>query len=341
MKRSSSLCLSFLLLTAAAACARPVVIAHRGASGYLPEHTLQAYKLAIEQGADFIEPDLVPTRDGVLIARHENQLADTTDVSAHPEFADRRVKKTIDGVESDGWFSEDFTLEELRTLRCRGRSALSRRYDDRFQVVTLAEVLDLAQQAGRPVGVYPETKHPSYFRRIGHPLEEALVAQLEARGWRSKGDPVVIQSFETDSLRRLHALTGLRLAQLVDAEGAPQDWVEKGDARRSSDMLTPQGLAEVATYADILAPAKELLLTESGSATELLVRAHAAGLKVHAWTFRAENRFLPPAFRLPGDDEALGNLSGDAARYFSAGLDGVFCNHPDQAVSAAKGFPDP
>ena len=200
----------------------PIVIAHRGASGLRPEHTLAAYTVAIEQGADFIEPDLVLTRDNVFVARHENDITGTTDVAAHPEFAARRTTKLIDGESHTGWFTEDFTLAELKTLRAVERLPKLRpanvQYDGQFEVPTLAEVITLAKRhsvGGRVVGIYPETKHPSYFASIGHPMEAMLAAQLKAAGWSKPDDPVFIQSFEVDNLKRLHTMTGLRLIQLM------------------------------------------------------------------------------------------------------------------------------
>jgi glycerophosphoryl diester phosphodiesterase len=211
---------------------KPIVIAHRGASGLRPEHTLGAYELAIDQGADFIEPDLVPTRDGVLVARHENNIADTTDVAAHPEFARRKATKTIDGQPQTGWFTEDFTLAELKTLRAKERLPKLRpgntAYDGQFQVPTLDEVIALAKRRG--VGIYPETKHPSYFRSIGLPLEDRLLAALRTAGWDSAHAPVFIQSFEVANLKALRPRTGVRLIQLMDAAGAPADGAA---ARRS------------------------------------------------------------------------------------------------------------
>jgi glycerophosphoryl diester phosphodiesterase len=338
-----TLVLALALGLSAVACAEPVVIAHRGASGYLPEHTLAAYALAIQQGADFVEPDLVPTKDGALVARHENNISDTTDVAQHPEFATRRTRKIIDGQPVEGWFTEDFTLAELKTLRARGRNRASRAHDGKYPIPTLEEVLDLVAEAngkaedGRVVGVYPETKHPSYFQGLGLALEVRLVDTLHRYGYRGPEAPAVIQSFEVANLRKLHRLTGLRLAQLVDTEGAPADWA--GTSRKYADMLTPEGLAEVATYAFAIAPQKGLVIPTDaqgrlGQPTGLIERAHAAGLQVHCWTFRAENQALPGEFRRGTDPEAEGDLTSEVRRFFQAGLDAVFANHPDQAVQA-------
>ena len=317
---------------------KPVIIAHRGASGYLPEHTLAAYKLAIAQGANFIEPDLVPTRDGVLISRHENNIAETTDVSAHPEFADRRTQHKIDGQVVDGWFTEDFTLDELKTLKARGRNKASSQHNDEYPIATFQEVIDLAKGAG--VGIYPETKHPSYFRSIGLPIEERLVDQLDRNGLNRPDAPVAIQSFEVGNLKALNLQTDVRLVQLVWTDGAPQDFLDKGDKRTYADMMTAQGLAEVATYADIVAPHKEMILAPqsdgvlSSQASQLVTDAHAAGLLVHAYTFAADNIALPRSFQKGSDPQGLGDLTSEVKAYFAAGVDGVFSNHPDLAVAA-------
>ncbi|HST63164.1 MAG TPA: glycerophosphodiester phosphodiesterase family protein, partial [Longimicrobium sp.] len=224
----------------------PIVIAHRGASGYRPEHTIESYRLAIEMGADFIEPDLVSTRDGVLVARHENEIGGTTDVKDRPEFIDRRTTKEIDGLPVTGWFTEDFTLAELRTLWARERLPEVRpeaaHYDDQFRIPTLDEVIALAQEEaarlGRTIGIYPETKHPSYFQSIGLPLEPPLLAALERAGWTAAADPVFIQSFETENLRMLRRRTGVRLVQLMEAQGQPYDLDLRDDPRTYADMAT-------------------------------------------------------------------------------------------------------
>src|SRR5919109_4396838 len=280
--------------------AEPIVIGHRGASGYRPEHTLAAYRLAAEMGADYIEPDLVATKDGVLVARHENEIGGTTDVANHPEFAGRRTTKTIDGVEVTGWFTEDFTLAELRTLRARERLPDLRpdntAFDGLYQVPTFQEVIDLAKRAG--VGIYPETKHPTYFDSIGLSLEEPLVATLNANGYRGRNAPVFIQSFEVANLKELNRRTRVPLVQLIDETGAPYDFVAAGDPRTYKDLITPAGLAEIATYADGIGPSKNLIVPRDAAGnlqepTTLIRDAHRAGLKVHPWTFRRENDFLP------------------------------------------------
>jgi glycerophosphoryl diester phosphodiesterase len=324
----------------------PLVIGHRGASGYRPEHTLAAYRLAIAMGADYIEPDLVSTKDHVLVARHENEIGGTTDVAAHPEFAARRTTKTIDGVAVTGWFTEDFTLAELRTLRARERLPDLRPdntvFDGLYQIPTLQEVIDLAKRAG--VGIYPETKHPTYFDSIGLSLEEPLVATLDANGLRGPRAPVFIQSFETANLRELNKLTRVRLAQLLDATGRPYDFVVAGDPRTYADLATPAGLEEIAGYADGVGVNKNLIVPRDADQklldpTSLVRDAHRAGLQVHAWTFRNENSFLPADFR-QGDPAsplylgATGDAPAEYRLFFRLGVDGLFSDNPDTAVAS-------
>ena len=327
-----------LVLLAAMAADSVLVIAHRGASAYRPEHTLEAYALAVEMGADVIEPDLVMTRDGVLVARHENEISETTDVAERLEFADRRTTKTIDGHEVTGWFTEDFTLDELKTLRAverlPGLRPQSADYDGQFQVPTLAEVIALADSLGaargRPVGLYPETKHPTYFRRIGLPLEVPLVEALHAAGLDAPEDPVWIQSFEVGGLELLRGLTRLRLVQLAMPGAAPVDRRELSyDA-----MMTPDGLATVATYADAVGVAKTFVLDpETLAPSALVADAHAAGLDVHVWTVRPENAFLPPSLRsADGAPEAGGDVRAEVRALLAAGVDGLFADAPDVVV---------
>jgi glycerophosphoryl diester phosphodiesterase len=317
----------------------PLIIAHRGASGYRPEHTLESYRLAIRLGADYIEPDLVSTRDGVLVARHENEISGTTDVAAHPEFAARRTRKVIGGVAVTGWFTDDFTLAELRTLRATERLPGVRpqntTFDGRFQIPTFEEILDLAwtegRRLGRPIGVYPETKHPGYFASIGLSLEEPLVATLHRNGLGSPEAPVLIQSFEAGNLIKLSRMTDIRLIQLLD------------DAPVYADMITPVGLAALAEYAYGIGADKDVLVPR-GSADELLPAgdlvdaAHEAGLAVHAWTFRAENRFLPLDFRIGADPNARGDIISEYELFLRLGIDGLFTDHPDTAVAARAGL---
>lgn len=310
----------------------PIVIAHRGASGERPEHTLASYRLAIELGADFIEPDLVLTKDGVLVARHENEISETTDVADHPEFAGRKATKTIDGKPVTGWFTEDFTLAELKTLRAVERLPRLRpdntKYDGQFEVPTLAEVIALAKK--HHVGIYPETKHPSYFAKIGHPMEARLVAELKAAGWSKPSDPVFIQSFEVDNLKRLHGMTGLRLIQLMDADGAPPD----GAAPSYAAMATPAGLKAVAAYAYGIGPNKDMIQKGDAAPSTLVADAHAVGLRLHPWTFRAENMFLPPSLRTGTDPAVHGRLTEEIDRFLDLGVDGFFTDFAYIGVEA-------
>jgi len=323
------------------------VVGHRGASGDRPEHTLAAYEQAIVQCADVIEPDVVPTRDGVLVARHENEIGGTTDVADHPEFADRRTTKTIDGRPVTGWFTEDFSLAELRTLRATERLPELRpdntAYDGLYQVPTLDEVLDLARHSetcdGEPVGVAPETKHPTYFASIGLPLTDPLVAELAANGLDSRRAPVVVQSFETTNLRELDRRTDVRLALNVSASGAPYDLAAAGDPRTYADLVTPRGLRDLARYADIVSLEKNVVVPRAadgtlGEPTSVVRDAHRAGLEAYAWTFRAENQFLPAEHRSSADPAAHGDLAGELDTFLDTGLDGVFSDQPGLAVDA-------
>jgi glycerophosphoryl diester phosphodiesterase len=326
--------------------AEPIVIGHRGASGYRPEHTLAAYELAIEQCADYIEPDLVSTSDGVLVARHENEIGGTTDVEDHPEFADRRTTKVIDGSAVTGWFTEDFTYAELSTLRAEERIPALRpgntAYDGQLAIPTLEQVIDLARSSetcdGEPVGIYPETKHPTYFDGIGLSLEEPLVEALEAHGYDDATDRVVVQSFEVGNLQDLDTMTDVTLAQLVSCTGAPADV----PGTTYADMATRAGLAAVATYADGVGLCKDLVIPRRadgslGKPTRVVKDAHRAGLVAHAWTFRAENTFLPADFRRGEDPAAHGDLVAEVRTFLRTGLDGVFSDHPDLAVEAVEG----
>jgi glycerophosphoryl diester phosphodiesterase len=320
-----------------------LIIGHRGASGYRPEHTLASYQLAIEQGADFIEPDLVSTKDHVLVARHENEISGTTDVAGHPEFAERRVTKLIDGSAVTGWFTEDFTLAELKTLRARERLPELRpgnvAYDTKFEIPTFDEIIRLARNAARPIGLYPETKHPSYFASLGLPLDDLLVATLDRNGYRDASAPVFVQSFETANLKHLRHRTALSLIQLIDATGRPFDLKASSDARTYADLLTRAGLAEVATYASGIGVHKELVIPRDSQArstapTRLIDDARRAGLAVHAWTFRAENHFLPLEYRVgdpasPSYPRAHGDLAAEIERFRLLGVDGVFTDFPD------------
>ena len=334
------------------AAERPIVIAHRGASGERPEHTLAAYELGIEQGADFVEPDLVSTREGVLVCRHENEISTTTDVASHPEFAARRATKTIDGTPATGWFTEDFTLAELRTLRARERLPQLRgtAFDGRFGIPTLDEVLALVERAnarperlGRPIGVYPETKHPSYFQALGLALEQPLVDALRRHGLDGGDAPVFIQSFEVSNLRRLASLTRVPLVQLIEPAGRPWDYTIGSFARTYADMIRPDGLREIAGYARGIGVHKNLVLPRDGNEhllppTTLVRDAHAASLLVHVFTLRAENQFLPAELRRGPSPETRGDLAAEVELFLKAGIDGFFSDHPGIAVKARDAF---
>src|SRR5262245_58600960 len=333
----------------APAADEPIVIGHRGAPGYRPEHTLASYRLAIAFGADYVEPDLVSTKDGVLVARHENEIGGTTDVADHPEFADSRRTKTIDGRQVTGWFTEDFTLAELKTLRAKERlpgvRPANTRYDGRFQIPTFDEVLDLvrseSKRLGRPIGVYPETKHPTYFDSIGLSLEEPLVAALRRHHLNRSNARVFVQSFETANLRELADEVKVPLVQLIDATGAPFDFVAAGDPRTYADLVTPEGLAWIATYADGIGTNKDVLIPRDASGfltepTDVVDDAHAAGLLVHAWTFRDENQFMAADFRIGTDPNAKGDAFAEYAVFFDLGLDGAFSDQADTALQARE-----
>lgn len=331
--------------------AAPLVIGHRGASGYRPEHTLESYRLAIRMGADYIEPDLVATKDGVLVARHENEIGGTTDVDKHPEFAGRKTAKTIDGNAVTGWFTEDFTLAELKTLRAKERLPQVRptntAFDGKLEIPTFQEVVDLARtegrRVGRTIGIYPETKHPSYFQSIGLPLEEPLVQALKRNGLNGRKAKVFVQSFETANLRKLDRMTDVPLVQLLDASGRPFDFTAAGDPRTYQDLVKPENLKWIAGYADGIGTAKNLLIPRDPAGrllppTTVVRDAHRAGLLVHAWTFRAENQFLPADFRLGADPNARGDYIAEYEAFYGIGLDGVFADQPDTAVAARAGL---
>ena len=350
---------------------KPLVLGHRGASGYLPDHTLEGYKKAIELGADFIEPDLVATKDGVLIARHEPNITGTTDVAQRAEFAARKTKKVVDGVTEEGWFASDFTLAEIKTLRAvQPLAERDQSHNGKYQIPTLEEVLDLAKsegtRVGRTIGVYPETKHPTYHVNLGLKLEDRLLAVLAKYGYTSKTSPVIMQSFEVSNLKYLRTKTQIRLVQLVDADDVnangsmslvapydkPYDFAVAGDPRTFASLLTPEGLKEVKTYADgigpwkpYLIPSKQVDANNDGKADDLngdgkiderdrvmmpatavVPNAHAAGLFVHAYTFRSEARRLASDFK--GDPKAEYKL------FYNLGVDGVFSDFPDHAKAA-------
>lgn len=348
------LALSLLLMTPACATTgteevkmtsiKPIIIAHRGASGERPEHTIAGYTLAIEQGADYIEPDLVLTKDGVLVARHENAISETTDVAQHPEFADRKTTKTIDGQKVTDWFTEDFTLAELKTLRAKERLPMLRpantAYDGQYEIPTFEEIIQLAQakskETGRVIGLYPETKHPSYFASIGLPHEAPLLAILQRYGYIGHDDPLFIQSFEVGNLQALRSKTQLRLIQLMDSDGGPADQPQM----RYADMASAEGLKAVSAYADGIGPNKTMVIPRTlignlGEPTALVADAHATGLAVHPWTFRRENFFLPLSQKSGVNPAAHGDVIAEIRAYIATGIDGFFSDNVAEAVKAS------
>lgn len=326
--------------TTAAPSRHRLVIAHRGASGYRPEHTLAAYELAARMGADYLEPDLVITRDGVLVARHENEISGTTDVADHPELADRRTTKVVDGRTVTGWFTEDLTLAELRTLRAKERlpqlRPASAAYDGQLQVPTFAEVLALrvrlSRELRRPIGVYPETKHPSYFRSIGSPLEPPLLRALTRARLNHRAAPAFVQSFERANLVWMNT-RGLRARTVLLS--TPTDGADLSAAGLRA--LREQGI-------DGLGPDKTLVIPRTaegrlGVPTSLVRDAHAAGLVVHPYTFRAENTFLPTDLRTGPDPAAFGDAVAEQQAYWRTGIDGMFTDHPDVTVRSRRASP--
>jgi glycerophosphoryl diester phosphodiesterase len=354
---------------------QPLVIGHRGAAAYLPEHTLEGYRLAITMGADFIEPDLVATKDGELIARHEPNITSTTDVGTRPEFASRRTTRLVDGVAETGWFATDFTLAEIKTLRAvQSSSDRDQSNNGKYLIPTLREVLDLAKtegtKAGRVIGVYPETKHPTYHVDAGLKLEDRLLDVLTGYGYTKKDSPVIIQSFEVSNLQYLRPKTAVRLVQLVDGDDydfktgkvtfaapfdRPYDWTRAGKTANFDSMLTPAGLAEIKKYADGVGPWKPYIVPVKGTfdtagkmldvngdgavnyadgtsqpATSLVADAHKLGLMVHTWTFRNENRRLANDYK--GDPKA------EYLQFYRLGIDGVFSDQADTAIAARSAY---
>jgi glycerophosphoryl diester phosphodiesterase len=351
--------------------AQPLVIGHRGSAGYLPDHTLEGNKLAIEHGADFIEPDLVSTKDGALIARHEPNITATTDVAGRPEFASRKTTRLVDGVSETGWFATDFTLAEIKTLKAiQPLSERDQSHNGKYQIPTLREVLDLARaegkKAGRQIGIYPETKHPTYHADANLKLEDRLLGILSEYSYTKKDSPVIIQSFEVGSLQYLRARTQVRLVQLVDGNDydfktgkvtfaapfdRPYDWTKAGKTEKFDSMLTPAGLAAISKYADGVGPWKPYIVpvkgtfdsagkmldingdgvvnyadTASQPATTLIADAHRLGLTVHTWTFRNESKRL--AFDYKGDPK------NEYLQFYRLGIDGLFSDFTDTAVAA-------
>ncbi|WP_326600055.1 glycerophosphodiester phosphodiesterase [Streptomyces sp. NBC_01803] len=331
---------------------RPTVIAHRGASGYRPEHTLGSYQLGLDLGAHVIEQDLVPTRDGHLVCRHENEIGGTTDVADHSEFAGRRTTKTVDGQSITGWFTEDFTLAELKTLRAIERVPDQRPdntlYDGRWTIPTYEEVLRWAADQGRkrnePVWLYTETKHPTYFRSVGLGLEEPLARLLREHGLHRANSRVLLQSFEPSSMERLAGLVDTpRVVLLSSAGSRPYDFTDSDDPRTVADLITRDGLREIAGYAQGIGPTLDLVIPRRpdgtlGTPTTLVDDAHDAGLLIHPYTARNENRYLPADFRRGDSPNGYGDVFGALRAYFETGIDGVFADQPDTALLAAADF---
>ena len=319
---------------------RPLIIAHRGASGERPEHTLMAYRLAIAEGADFIEPDLVITSDGHLVVRHENEIGGTTDVAKHSEFANRKRSKAVDGEKLDGWFTEDFTLAELKTLRCRERlpalRPASAAFDGRNSILTYQEVVDLAssesRRLGRTIGTYPEMKHPAYFAGIGLPVEARLADALKTNGLDSATAPVFVQCFEVAPLKTFRQFSRARRVMLVAQGPAPVD------------VTTLAGIQAIAAFAEGLGPEWPLVIPTTGGVlgapTSLVAFAHAAGLAVHPWTVRAENAFLPQSLKVGAKPADHGNVDAVYRAIYAAGVDGLFSDFPGLAAQA-RDLPPP
>ncbi|MEU6531462.1 glycerophosphodiester phosphodiesterase [Streptomyces sp. NPDC046928] len=330
---------------------KPTIIGHRGASGYRPEHTLGSYQLALDLGADIVEAgDLVPTRDGHLVCRHEPEIGGTTDVASHPEFAGRRKTKSLDGVPTTGWFTEDFTLAELKTLRATERVPANRPhntlYDGRWEIPTFEEVLawqdEQTRRRGRQVWIYPELKHPTYFREQGLGLEERVAKVLRRHGKDRKDSPVILQSFEPTSIQRMDKLVGNPLVVLLSgASTRPWDFERTGDPRTVADLITPAGLREIASYAQGIGPTLDLVIPKDAAGrlttpTTLVRDAHEAGLLLHPYTMRNENPFLPAEFRKGTDPDAYGDVFGAYRVYFATGIDGVFTDNPDTGLLARQ-----
>jgi glycerophosphoryl diester phosphodiesterase len=321
-----------------------LVVGHRGAAGYRPEHTLASYELAARMGADYMEPDLVSTKDGVLVCRHEPEIGGTTDVANHPEFADRKKTVLLDGVSTTGWFTHDFTLAELKTLRAVERLPAVRQentmYNGFFEVPTFQEMLNLraklSKELGREIGVFPETKHPTYFRRLGLELETPLVRTLRRNNLDRRGAKVFIQSFEAHNLQMLHSQYRVRvpLVFLTSVTGTPFN-----DPKSYAQYLTPAGLNDLSGYVQGIGPDKNQIIPRKaddtlGTPTSLVRDAHAAGLKVIPYTFRAENQFLPADYRTGTDPNAYGRAIDEQITYLKTGLDGLFTDQADIGVLA-------
>ncbi|MFJ8334049.1 glycerophosphodiester phosphodiesterase [Streptomyces sp. NPDC094437] len=332
---------------------KPTIIGHRGASGYRPEHTFGSYQLALDMGADIVEAgDLVPTKDGHLVCRHEPEIGSTTDVADHPEFAGRKTTKSLDGVATTGWFTEDFTLAELKTLRAIERIPANRPhntlYNGRWEIPTFEEVLkwqdEQTRKRGKQVWIYPETKHPTYFRKLGLGVEERVAKVLHKHGKDRRDSPVILQSFEPTGVQRLNTLVDNPLVVLLSsADSRPWDFVESGDPRTTADLITPKGLREIAGYAQGIGPTLDLVVprTADGSldAPSTLVRdAHKVGLILHPYSMRNENPFLPTEYRKGSAADAYGDAFGAFQTYFATGIDGLFTDNTDTALLARAAF---
>ncbi|WP_242612889.1 glycerophosphodiester phosphodiesterase [Janibacter limosus] len=330
----------------------PLVLAHRGASGYRPEHTLAAYDLAVEQGADYIEPDLVMTKDGVLVDRHEPEIGGTTDVADRPEFADRRTTKQVDGASVTGWFVDDFTLAELKTLRTKERLGDLRpgssTYDGQFQVPTFEEVLAqreaLSRSTGRVIGIIPEIKHSTYLHAEGFDPEAEVTRLVKAYHLDHRKAPIWVQSFELTALKSLreHGYRG-KSTFLTTVKGGPYDLREQGTTY--AELTTAASMQELSQWIDGFGPEKNAVIARNadgtlGEPTSFVDDAHAAGLKVTPWTFRAENTFLPTDYRTGSDPATHGRMADEVTRFFEVGVDGVFCDQPDICVGAREDFLD-
>ncbi|MCT9818950.1 glycerophosphodiester phosphodiesterase family protein [Microbacterium sp. W1N] len=326
---------------------RPLVIGHRGAPGYRPEHTRSSYDLALAMGVDAVEPDVVFTRDAVAVVRHENEISTTTDVADRPEFADRRTTKTIDGAAHTGWFTEDFTWDELATLRCRERlpkvRPSSATFDGTQPVLRLSDVLDLVRQAsldqGREIGAVVEIKHATYFAQAGFDVAGLLAAELRAAGWGAGELPLTVESFEATVLAGLRA-TGIRgtYVYLIESDGAPYDLVAQGRPTPYRDAVTAAGLDALVGAVDGISVDKKMILAPDklGRATgpaPFVAAAHERGLRVYTWTCRPENRFLLPQFRRGRDKAAHGHWQAEWQLIADAGVDGVFVDHADLGVA--------
>ena len=332
---------------------KPTIIGHRGTAGYRPEHTFGSYDLALDMGADIVEAgDLCPTKDGHLVCRHEPEIGGTTDVADPPEFAGRKTTKTIDGQKIEGWFTEDFTLAELKTLRAIERIPANRPhntlYNGRWEIPTFEEVLrwqdEQTRRRGKQVWIYPETKHPTYFRKLGLGLEERVAKLLHKHGKDRRNSPVILQSFEPTSIQRLNKLVDNPLVVLLSgATTRPWDFVESGDPRTVADLITPKGLREIAGYAQGIGPTLDLVITKKADGsldkeTTLVSDAHKVGLILHPYTMRNENPFLPAEYRRGTDADGYGDAFGAFKRYFATGIDGVFTDNADPGLLARADF---